>query len=744
VASPAPSTGSRSLEADAGPSGHATTKPAGEVIAMTVRDDFLLELGEALGGQAAVHPVDSFAAATERLSGSRRAQLLAIDSRDATDLRGDAERAHAQVPHVPVVVFAPAESEKTVAGALKSSNVFAVLPIPVDRRKTAAVFEGALAEAQAKRAPARGAGTSDARAETRTRDTDRTGEFRFEARPPLSPLPMPTASETASAPAEPPESRPTAALLAIAAVVVVAVAGGAYWFFGQKTGHPHATPPGGATAASETAVTAPSPPTQQTASAPAQQAAAPAAQAPAPTAEPQAAVAQGTLDSLLEKARLAMRERRYTEPATNSALLYYRSALAVDATNGEARDGMARLATLLVSRFGESLSGGKLDEAASSLADLKVASPGDSRLPGLETRLLQAQIAAAFSSDNVDRAAGLIRQAQQSSAFPASELAKWRAELAKHQSETRVNHLTDLIAARIRDGHLVEPPNDSAKYYLQELKQTDPNDPEAQRISHDLVTALLRKAREAAIGGQSAQASSWVNDARAAGMSSVDYAAYQRDVAAAKQRAAAAETDHLFDLARARLTDGHLTDPAEDSAAFYLTQLKSERPGDATVGSMSRDLATGLLERATSAARAGHADQMRADLALARQWGADPALVQAVTDVLAGRTGAAPQAPQSAPAAIPPGFVPQRTHYVAPEYPDQALEGRVSGSVTVEFTIDTFGRPTDIRVVDSRPAEVFDRSAVEAVRAWRYKPAVFNGVPTEIPTRMVIRFRAPN
>ncbi|MGH8218992.1 MAG: energy transducer TonB [Steroidobacteraceae bacterium] len=751
MASPAPSTGSRSVEADAGPAVHASAKPAGEIIAITVRDDFLLELGESLGGQAAVHPVDSFAAAVERLAGSRRPQLLAIDSRDVADLKGDAERAHSQVPHVPVVVFAPTESEKTIAGTLKSSNVFAVLPIPVDRRKTAAVFEGVIAEVQAKRAAARSAGAGEARGEPRARDTDRTGEFRFEARPPLNPMPVHAADETAHAPAEPPSASPKAPVWAIAAVAIAVLAGGAYWYFGHQAAHPHAT---AARAAAPKAGSAPAPegsalqaaaPHAAAPHAAAPHAAAPQrATAPAAATEPQTVLVQGTLDSLLEKARLAMRERRYTEPSNNCALLYYRSALGVDPTNAEARDGMARLTTLLFSRFGESLSGGKLDEAASSLASLKIAAPSDARLPGLETRLLQGEITAAFSGGNVERAAALIRQAQQSSAFPAGELAKWRAELAKYQSDSRASRLADLVAARIRDGRLVEPANDSAKYYLQQFKQVDPASPEAQRDSRDLVGALLRKAREAAVAGQAAEASAWVADARGAGMSSADYAAYQRDVASAKQHAAAAESDHVVELARARLTDGRLTDPANDSAAFYLTQLKSTRPRDAAVASLSRELATRLLERATTSARAGRVDQMRADLTLARQWGADPVLVQAVADVLGGRTGAPAQAPPSASTPIPSGFVPQRTHYVAPEYPDQALEGHVSGSVTVEFTIDTLGRPTDVRVVASRPAEVFDRAAILAVRAWRYKPAVFNDVPTEIPTRMVIRFRAPN
>ncbi len=725
------STASRSVEADAGASAR-SAKPAGEVIAITVRDDFLLDLGESLGGQAAVHPVDSFAAALERLSGTRRAQLLAIDSRDVADLRGDAERAHAQVPQVPVVVFAPTESEKTVASALKSSNVFAVLPIPVDRRKTAAIFEGALADAQAKRAGGRGVAERARDGETRAPEAlgpsaaDRGGEIRFEARPPLSPAPMSVAAQPVHAAAEPPSGH-KAAVWAIAGIAAAALAGGGYWLFAPS--HPHA--PASSAAA------------QQAGSAASR--AAGANTAAAPVSEPQVALVQGTLDSLLEKARLAMRERRYTEPASNCALLYYRSALGVDPTNGEARDGMARLATLLKSRFDESLAGGKLDEAAGALASLKVAAPGDARLGALESRLLEAEIGKELSDGNVDRATALIHQAQQSGAVPAGELAKWRAEIAKYQDVSRTKHLADLFAERIRDGRLIEPANDNAEYYLQQLKQIAPGNPVAQRGPRDLVAAMLRKAREAAVAGQTSEASSWVAEARSAGMTSGDYAAYQRDVSAAKQRAAAAETDRLVQLARERLQDGRLTDPANDSAAYYLTQLKSARPGDPAVGSVSRELATRLIERATASAHAGRGAEMRADLALARQWGADPTLLQAVEDILGGRPSApAPAARSAVGSAIPPGFVPKRTRYVAPEYPERALDAHISGSVTVEFTIDTNGRPTDVRVVDSTPADMFDSAAIQAVRAWRYQPAVFNGVKTQIPTRMVIRFQAPS
>lgn len=747
MASPA-SSASRSLDADSGGSTHGSAKPSGEVIAITVRDDFLLELGDSLGGQVAVRPVDSLASALEPLTGSRRLQLLAIDSRDVSDLRGDVERAHTQVPHVPIIVFAASEAEKTVAGALKSSNVFAVLPIPVDRRKTAAVFEGALADA-ARRAAARNAGAESRAAKGDLRgalseprgthadgrsDAERAGEIRYEARAPLSPEPASFAPEMVRATSEPPRGS-SKLVIPVAVVAVVALAGGAYWFLSHGGSQAPPAPAARQAAAPAGAETRPVTAEAQPAASSAQ---------PKAVEAPEVPLAQGTLDSLLEKARLAMRERRYAEPPGNSALLYYRSALRVDPTNGEARDGMTRLATLLMSRFDESLSGGRLDEAASSLASLKVAAPGDTRLGALESRLTEAEIGKALSDGNSERAATLIREAQQSNTFPAGELARWRAELAKHQDETRNKHLADLFAERIRDGHLVEPANDSAQYYLQQLREAAPGNPVAQHGARDLIAACLRKAREAAAANQMDAANQWVAQARAAGMTAGDYAAYQRDLASARQRAAAAQTDRLAELVRDRLQEGRLTEPASDCAASYLSQLKSARPGDPAVDSLGRELATRLLERATSEAHAGRASDMQSDLALARRWGADPALAQAVQDVLGGGHAGAPlQAAQPTGSPIPRGFVPKRIRYTAPEFPDRAYESHISGSVTVEFTIDVKGRPRDVRVVQSNPDGVFDLAATTAVSSWRYQPAVFNGVPTEIPTRLVIRFDAP-
>jgi periplasmic protein TonB len=769
VASPA-STASRSLEhgGDSGGHAHPAAKPPGEVVAVTSHDDFLLELGETLGGQVSMRPVESVAAALEHLSGSRRLQLLTIDSRGSSDLRGEVDRAHARAPHVPIIVFAAAETEKSIAGALRSSNVFAVLPIPVDRRKTAAIFEGALAEAADKRRGAgaataspghaaaahgtAGHGTTGHGTAGHARSADLRGQLRAPLVPeaaPLSNAPFSSAEEGAAGGVH--RSKPM--LIGAALALAAALIGGGIWFF---SGNKHSTAPSAASAPSVARAPAgaagpaatsstSSPATVSPGSAPgsgASVAAAPGAAAPFPAATPVPA-AQGTLDELLEKARLAMRERRYTDPANNCALLYYRSALGVDASNGEARDGMARLAGLLGTRFDEAVTAGHYDEAAEALAGLKVAAPQDSRLAARQAQLLRAEWSNALAGGNTDRAAAVVRQAEQSGAVSAAELARWRAELARHQIDARMQRFADLLNQRIREGRLLEPSDDSAKYYLQQLEQTAPNNPVAQRSARDLIGAYLRKAHDAALAGRSADADKWVAEAHGAGMTAADLAAYQRDLAAARQRAATAESDRLAQLARARIQDGHLIDPSQDSAVYYLNELKSGFGDTPTVESIGRALAARLVEQAASAARAGRLSEVSSELGLAQRWGADPVLVQAVQQIATGHGAPASAAAGAATPQLPPGFTPKRTRYQAPEYPERALDNQISGSVEVAFTLGLDGRPHDVRVTEANPPGVFDRAALSAVSRWRYQPVIIDNMPTEISWRIVIHFQAP-
>lgn len=71
-------------------------------------------------------------------------------------------------------------------------------------------------------------------------------------------------------------------------------------------------------------------------------------------------------------------------------------------------------------------------------------------------------------------------------------------------------------------------------------------------------------------------------------------------------------------------------------------------------------------------------------------------------------------------------------------YPTAALRARQEGWVQVSFTIDTDGKPTDVKVTSSQPGRVFDRAAVDAVERYRFEPAMRDGQPvTSISTQRI-------
>ena len=694
----APSTASRSPEASTRAAGGASASlPVVDVTVVTSRDDFLLELGQALGGQAGVRPVESPDEALQSMAGSKRAQMLVIDARAVENVRAAVEAAEVRVPRAVILVFAEAAAEKQLAAALKGTSVFAVLPAEIEARKTQAVLEAAMAQAaQGKAGAALRAGAADVPLTI--------GAFR---------------PRGASTDDEEGAQKPNLVLIG-AAVAATAVVGGAFWYFMPGSGF---STRGAAPAAA-------------THAAPPAAAAAAATESPggASAAASEALLVQGKVDDLLEKARLAMHERRYTEPAGDNALLYYRSAIAQDPHNGEALDGLSRVAGVLAGRVEDAISSGHLDEAALTLASFKSAAPNDLRSGPLEQRLSSAQMSKALTDGNFERAAALLRQAQQSGSSAPDQIARWRSDLARRQDEARVQRLAGLIADRIRDGKLTDA-EDSAKIYLQQLESSAASSASTQRAVHDLSAAYLKKARDAAIAGNSTEQERWLNEARGLGMKPADIGVLQRELAGARQKAVQADVERALRLARAALREGRLTDPGEGSAASYLSQLQSSDPANAALPDLGRELAARLLERARAAVLAGKSAD--ADLAQAKRWGADPKDVQAVQQL------GAPVAKTTVDTASLASSL-KRLRASPPDYPPSALTQRITGNVTLEFTVSTSGEPRDVHVVEATPPGIFDQAAINAVKHWRYAPLLVNGAAMEVPVRTRMRFELPN
>ena len=75
-----------------------------------------------------------------------------------------------------------------------------------------------------------------------------------------------------------------------------------------------------------------------------------------------------------------------------------------------------------------------------------------------------------------------------------------------------------------------------------------------------------------------------------------------------------------------------------------------------------------------------------------------------------------------------------------PVYPEAASKGLRQGNVNLIGRIDTKGRVQDLRYVGST-LEVFIESAVAAVKAWEFRPAMSGGKPIEIAANLALRFR---
>jgi TonB family protein len=368
-------------------------------------------------------------------------------------------------------------------------------------------------------------------------------------------------------------------------------------------------------------------------------------------------VQDGSVDDLLDHARGAMLDRRYTDPPGDNALTYFHSVLALQPENDEAREGLQRIGAVVEQRFRAALAQRKFDDAARAIAELRLVRADDATLAQLGAQLASGQIETALANGNVERAGLLLRQAAEARTLPPVDLARWRDELNRRAGDSRAQVYSNLVATRIREGKLLEPANDSARLYLSMLRKL-PSDPKgvASIATEELQQAFLDKAQRAASRSQRAELELWLNEARALGASPTRIAAIMR---------------------------GATLPPVVRS-----TPPEAARPPP-------------IQEERIAAAQVASKPEQRAVIATE----------------------------------------PKRVHYVAPDYPQEALQKKLRGEVRVKITVGSDGKVRDAGVVSSNPSGVFDRAALAAVRRWRYQPGEVDGAAVEATLMTSIIFQ---
>ena len=182
------------------------------------------------------------------------------------------------------------------------------------------------------------------------------------------------------------------------------------------------------------------------------------------------------------------------------------------------------------------------------------------------------------------------------------------------------------------------------------------------------------------------------------------------------------EQPQYLDLAQSRLTQGKLTEPDNDCALFYVTQLRTADPKNSALPRISGAVATAnsragshgdryrpARARRSAAATGGHPGQHPGPQHAEREAGA------AEIRCHAGRTGSH----------LDP--VPRRSNSITRK---SALRKSIEGWVDLAYTVTADGKVTKVKVLNSSPAGVFDTAASNALSRLRYKPTLQAGKPS--------------
>jgi periplasmic protein TonB len=83
---------------------------------------------------------------------------------------------------------------------------------------------------------------------------------------------------------------------------------------------------------------------------------------------------------------------------------------------------------------------------------------------------------------------------------------------------------------------------------------------------------------------------------------------------------------------------------------------------------------------------------------------------------------------------------PQLINKVEPPYPELARRAKIQGVVVLEAVITKEGNVEEVKVLRSLHP-VMDQAAINAVKKWKYKPAMFNGNPVKVYFTVTVNFK---
>ena len=421
------------------------------------------------------------------------------------------------------------------------------------------------------------------------------------------------------------------------------------------------------------------------------------------------------VEAELALAKEAFVQGRYLEPAGESALDLYRSALALDPDSEAAVAGIRSVTDKVLEEAEAALVAERLEEAILSIERARDIDATHPRLSFLDT-----------------------------------QIARERERLKLSQAQEvggRVNSLVAQANERMRNGRLLVPGNANARDALLEARRLDPTNPTVAQSIRELSGMLTDEARKAVAAGQTDDAQTYVTAARQLGFAGAALAAVERSLTEANRATAARrpttpaagsgpDIDAMASAVQQRIASGKLIDPPGDNAREALAGLRAAAPARPEVEELSRALSTRLLNSGRQAMAANAFDRSAQFIAASREiggsyFGAD--IARAEAELTAAREEHALVSNVVSAASL------KRTRMVPPSYPSDALRRGIEGWVELAFTVMPNGTVDDIEVRNASPTDVFDDAAIRAVRQWRFEPVRRNG--KVVQQRAMVRLR---
>jgi TonB family protein len=284
----------------------------------------------------------------------------------------------------------------------------------------------------------------------------------------------------------------------------------------------------------------------------------------------------------------------------------------------------------------------------------------------------------------------------------ATETAPAAAPTGSSPDTEKFAALLAAASQRMDNGQLIEPTDDSARFFLSELEAIQPDSAKTQQTRMRLANLMLLEAMVAINGDDFSGAANWITQAHELDVPDSMIARYETELAEALEAKSARDAESL----------GAIFASATPAAILANPDFKFDAAPNVAGGTA----ATSVASQPTALAM-----------------------------VLPGATPSATGAQVELPAAEPePQLTPlselKFRRFVKPEPPPRSVTRGTTGWVEVQFSVNKKGRTEEIRVMDSEPGEMFDRVALEAVRKWRFRPYIVDGKKTPTQTGVRLKF----